>query len=400
MKPRSLTPLCADAALVEPLDGLVERRLRERERDVVHAARIGRRARGSGVALLVREDGDQPAVARIEVEVALARVVEVRLLEHERHAEHALPEVDRRLPVGADDRDVVHALALELPHQRSPLGSCSTSFDLYSLRPQAAPRHELDRASGRRARRAAARGSPRRARRRRGASRASSTATGSGGSCFTPRRLRPDEDVAADRGREPAHDLAHGRREDVDAAHDQHVVGAPDAAHARAGAAARAGRRAHLDVVARAEPQQRRGPVPEVREHELARRRRRSSAIAAPVSGSISSAWTKPRAPRCMPSCSSHSPQSDGADVADAHRLGHARAPALLELRPERRLAAAGLAGDEHALDARRRRGRSRARRPTRSGTRRTTASAPPPRARSSSIACISRSVLPVPTGM
>ena len=32
---------------------------------------------------------------------------------------------------------------------------------------------------------------------------------------------------------------------------------------------------------------------------------------AAPVSGSISSGCTNPRAPRCMPSCSSHSPQSD-----------------------------------------------------------------------------------------
>jgi hypothetical protein len=62
--------------------------------------------------------------ARVEVEVALRLVVEVRLLEDERHAQHAFPEVDRRLPVGADDGDVVHALALELPHQRS------TSFDL------------------------------------------------------------------------------------------------------------------------------------------------------------------------------------------------------------------------------------------------------------------------------
>ena len=42
-----------------------------------------------------------------------------------------------------------------------------------------------------------------------------------------------------------------------------------------------------------------------------------------------------------------------GADVADAHRLGHLRAPARLELRPERRLAASGLTGDEHALDGR-----------------------------------------------
>ena len=51
--------------------------------------------------------------------MALGLVVEVRLLEHERHPEHALPEADRRLPVGADDRDVVHALALDLAHATS-----------------------------------------------------------------------------------------------------------------------------------------------------------------------------------------------------------------------------------------------------------------------------------------
>jgi len=49
--------------------------------------------------------------------VALRLVVEVGLLEHERHSEDALPEADRRLPVGADDRDVVDALALELSHR-------------------------------------------------------------------------------------------------------------------------------------------------------------------------------------------------------------------------------------------------------------------------------------------
>ena len=40
------------------------------------------------------------------------------------------------------------------------------------------------------------------------------------------------------------------------------------------------------------------------------------------------------------------------ADVADAHRLGDLRAPALLELLAEGRLAAAGLARDEDALHA------------------------------------------------
>src|SRR5919202_4612140 len=54
------------------------------------------------------------------------------------------------------------------------------------------------------------------------------------------RRGGAHEDVAADVGREAADDLAHRRREDVHAAHDQHVVGAPDAAHPRPGPPARA----------------------------------------------------------------------------------------------------------------------------------------------------------------
>src|SRR5664279_3210811 len=82
----------------------------------MHATRVGRSAPRVGLAIHVREDGDEAAVARIEVEVTLGRVVQVRLLEHEGHAEQALPEVDRRLPVGTDERDVMDALALELPH--------------------------------------------------------------------------------------------------------------------------------------------------------------------------------------------------------------------------------------------------------------------------------------------
>src|SRR5690349_15717156 len=97
----------------------------------MHAARIGRRAGRVRGSLLVREDGDQAAVARVEVEVALRLVVEVRLLEHERHPEHALPEADRRLPVGADDRDVVDTLALDLAHSCGgkdyPTGGASVS---------------------------------------------------------------------------------------------------------------------------------------------------------------------------------------------------------------------------------------------------------------------------------
>ena len=118
-----MTPLWLDPALVEALDRLREHRLRERERDVVHAAGVGGRARRVADAILLGEDRDQPPVARIEVQVRLVGVVEVGLLEDEGHAEDALPEVDRRLPVGADDRHVVDALALELAHQAAKLAA-------------------------------------------------------------------------------------------------------------------------------------------------------------------------------------------------------------------------------------------------------------------------------------
>src|SRR4051794_11125692 len=174
----------ADAALVQPRDGLPERRLRERERDVVDVPgllRVPDRGRAGLIRrpLLVGEHRDQPPVARVEVEVALRLVVEVRLLEHERHPEDAFPEVDRRLPVGADERDVVDALALELSHSRSE------SFVFQSLRCKlpwgTSSTWVWTTSTARRRSRIAS------ARRSRDASPgASSTATGSGGSCLTP----------------------------------------------------------------------------------------------------------------------------------------------------------------------------------------------------------------------
>ena len=143
-----------------------------------------------------------------------------------------------------------------------------------------------------------------------------------------------------------------GRREDVDAADDQHVVGAADAADARAGAAARAGARPHLDVVARAEAQERRGAMLEVREDELAGRAvvqlERVARLGVDQLGVDEAARAEVHAVLLL----ALAPERD-ADVADAHRLGHLRAPAVLELRAKGRLAAAGLARDEDALDTR-----------------------------------------------
>ncbi len=139
-EPAVLDAAVADPALIEPLDRLVEGRLRDREREVVDAARVGRGPARVGDPVLVGEHRDQASVARIEVEVALGRVVEIGLLEHERHPEHALPEVDRRLAVGADERDVVDALALKLPH----CCHLSTQFRLVLTAAQASPRDQLD----------------------------------------------------------------------------------------------------------------------------------------------------------------------------------------------------------------------------------------------------------------
>ena len=78
--------------------------------------------------------------------------------------------------------------------------------------------------------------------------------------------------MAADRRHEAAEDVADGGGEDVDAADDQHVVGAADAADAQAGAAARARRRPHQHVISCPEPQQGCRAMPEVRQDELAAR--------------------------------------------------------------------------------------------------------------------------------
>jgi len=116
--------------------------LADAEREVVErASSLGHMGR-VGFALFVREDRDQASVARIEVDVTFVRIVEVGLVEDERHAQYAFPEIDRCLPVGANNRYVMDTLRLDLsqiitffhgfpfraPVQREP--DQSTSFDL------------------------------------------------------------------------------------------------------------------------------------------------------------------------------------------------------------------------------------------------------------------------------
>src|SRR5215213_3288186 len=293
----------ADAALVEALDRLRERGLRDREGEVVDAPGVGRRAAAVALAPLVREDGDQAPVARVEVQVALGLAIEVGLLEHERHAEHALPEVDRGLPAGADDRDVVDTLALQLAHQSS------ISFDLYSLRRSVLHGTSSTSACTRSASRtrapiAAARGAPA------SRPRASSTRTDNGGSCLTPGARRRIATCPLTSGAKPptTSRMAEGntltpRTISMSSVRPMQRTRGPG--------------RPHGHGVARTSTWSR----VRKRSSGAARWRRwlstsspvapSSIASAAPVSGSISSRWTIPVAPRCIPSWCSHSPQSE-----------------------------------------------------------------------------------------
>ena len=87
---------------------------------MVHAARLHRRAARISDAVLVRKYGDQPPVTGIEIDVPLRWIIEIRLIKDKGHTQNALPEIDRHLPTGPGERDVVHADNLNFSHRYSP----------------------------------------------------------------------------------------------------------------------------------------------------------------------------------------------------------------------------------------------------------------------------------------
>jgi hypothetical protein len=104
-------------AFVEAGNRLCEGRARDSKRNVMHAPRLGRRTLRHGPAGLVREYGDQPAIAGIEVEVTFVPSIEIGLLENEGHTEETLPEINRCLAVGPGQCYVMDTLTLQLLHE-------------------------------------------------------------------------------------------------------------------------------------------------------------------------------------------------------------------------------------------------------------------------------------------
>jgi hypothetical protein len=105
-------------------------------------------------------------------------------------------------------------------------------------------------------------------------------------------------------------------------------------------------------VVARPEAQERRGAMPEMRQHQLAGRaivhRQRLARLGVDQLRVDEAVRAQVHAILLL----ALAPEGH-ADVADAHRLRDLRVPTLLEPGPERRFPTSGLARHENTLDAR-----------------------------------------------
>ena len=183
------------------------------------------------------------------------------------------------------------------------------------------------------------------------ASFASSTATGSGGSCFTPgcagfTRIWPLTSGT--------NSLTTSRMADGKTLTPRTISMSSVRPMQRTRGAVRPHRQGEVQTStwSRVRKRSKRcGLVLKMREHELALgavlHRERRAALGIDQFGMDEAAAAEMHALLLL----AFAPERD-ADVADAHGLGDPRAPAFLQPCAQRRFAAAGLAGDQHALDA------------------------------------------------
>ena len=107
-----------NAVVGEALRDLHVRGARDVEGQVVQVADALRVGRGVGHARGPHEEGEQAAIAHVKEEVGLVGHVQVGLLEHKAHAQHAVVEGQGGLAVRADHGNVMQSLALDLGHGR------------------------------------------------------------------------------------------------------------------------------------------------------------------------------------------------------------------------------------------------------------------------------------------
>ncbi|MEI2609321.1 MAG: hypothetical protein V9G20_11895 [Candidatus Promineifilaceae bacterium] len=74
---------------------------------------------GVGFAVFAGENGDQPAIARVEVKVIVLGHVQVGLLKHEGHPQYPFPKINRTLPIRSNKGNVMNTLSLYFTHDVS-----------------------------------------------------------------------------------------------------------------------------------------------------------------------------------------------------------------------------------------------------------------------------------------
>ena len=79
------------------------------------------------------KERDQPPIPRIEIQMQFLGYIQIRLLEHERHTQHTLIEIDDRLTVGSYKRDVMNALRLYFGHRYFSIGLETLKVSLITI---------------------------------------------------------------------------------------------------------------------------------------------------------------------------------------------------------------------------------------------------------------------------
>ena len=115
-EPAILDTAMGNPARLQPVGDLVKHGPIHLERKMVHTSRIRWRAVMHRCAGLVGKYRDQTPITGVKIQMPLICIVEIGLIEDERHPQHSFPEINAGLAVCAREGDVMHAEALNFLH--------------------------------------------------------------------------------------------------------------------------------------------------------------------------------------------------------------------------------------------------------------------------------------------